>query len=297
MASSTCDGAGLPPRPLDNNYIHLLVPQQPHSLSRCEASLLADVSKGSGGSEQDLSTAISSQTMNSLPPTYENDDDISTEPFVNQPITKSLWRYPVKFVSASSSDTAIKPAAPKPLSIADQYLAIVFPNGLPKTESTHPICPTCNERITEADERAHFLSIGHQMAIPRGPTPSSIDRTRMGLKYMEKYGWDVDSRKGLGATGEGIVNPIIPKEKRDKHGVGVQVGKKAVAEKPREILDAAQMKKKVAEDKKKAEKLQRMFYGDDKVEQYLQELDSQTPSTRNGVSLGAFRVNKKRRKR
>jgi hypothetical protein len=237
--------------------------------------------------------------MNSLPPAYENDDDISTEPFVNQPVTKGLWRYPVKFVSASSEDPAIKLPAPKPLSIADQYLAIVFPNGPPKEEIKHPICPTCNEPITEADDQAHFLSIGHQMSLPRNPTPSSIDRTRMGLKYMEKYGWDVDSRKGLGVAGEGILHPIMPKEKRNTHGLGMKAtDKKAEVEKPKETLDASQMKKRVAEEKAKAEKLRRMFYNDDAVEQYLQELDNQQPASgsRNGMNLGAFRVTKRRKR-
>lgn len=305
VASSACDSADLPSRRTltstpNFTFIYLRLPQRPPSLLRCEVSLLAVVSKISHLWSYTNSSLFQNRItgiMNSPPPTYEDDDDVSTEPFVNQPVTKSLWRYPVKFVSASSTDTAIKPAAPKPLSIADQYLAIVLPNGLTKKEVTHPICPTCKEPITEADERAHFLSIGHQMAIPRGPTPSSIDRTRMGLKYMEKFGWDVDSRKGLGATGEGILAPIIPKEKRDNYGLGLKVEKqKDVEEKAKENLDAGKMKKKIAEDKKKAERLQRMFYGDDNVEQYLEELDSHTASTGNGISLGAFKVTKKGRR-
>lgn len=64
------------------------------------------------------------------------------------------------------------------------------------------------------------------MSLPRTHTPSSIDRSRMGLKYMEKYGFDVDARRGLGATGEGILHPIIPKEKRDNYGLGIK-GKEA----------------------------------------------------------------------
>ncbi|KAF2272610.1 uncharacterized protein EI97DRAFT_348248, partial [Westerdykella ornata] len=201
-----------------------------------------------------------------------DDDDISTAPFTSQPITKGLRNHPVKFVSATTT-TAPPSAAPKPVSIADQYLAIVFPNGVPKPEVSHPICPTCGEPITQADERAHFLSLGHQMSLPRTHTPSAIDRSRMGLKYMEKFGFDVDARRGLGASGEGILHPIIPKEKRDTYGLGIKGTVATVGtEQLKEVLDAGGVKKKAAEEKKKAEKLRRMFYGDDDKEKYLEEL-------------------------
>jgi hypothetical protein len=238
--------------------------------------------------------------MSTLPPTYD-DDDISTEPFTNLPVTKGLRRYPVKFVAASSSEPQAEPesTAPKPLSFAEQYLAIVFPNGVPKDpEVTGPICPICKEAITEKDEAEHNRSIGHRLSLPRAKFPSSIDRTRMGLKYLEKYGFDVDSEKGLGADGEGILHPIVVKEKHDTHGLGLQVDKKSTVEKLKESGDAAKMRKKAVEDKKKAEKLQRMFYGDDDVEKYLEELESQKQpgSSGGGLDLGAFKVTKRRKR-
>ncbi len=103
------------------------------------------------------------------------------------------------------------------------------------------------------------------------------------MKYMQYYGWDVDARVGLGARGEGMLFPLVPKEKRDKLGLGIDkkneerrkklVNGSAVAQ-PGEIrLDAGKMKKLAKVEKRKHEKLHRMFYGNDEVEKYLGELD------------------------
>jgi hypothetical protein len=88
----------------------------------------------------------------------------------------------------------------------------------------------------------------------------------------------VDARVGLGASGQGILFPIVPKEKRDKYGVGVD--KKQVEKEKRagmvlkEVkLDAGKIRKLDAVQKKKHAKLQRLFYGDDKVERHLSGLD------------------------
>jgi hypothetical protein len=119
----------------------------------------------------------------------------------------------------------------------------------------------------------------------------------MGLKYMERHGFDIDSRKGLGVEGEGRLYPIIPKEKQDKYGIGVEVKKDGVVNiKPREVkLDAGQVRKKATEDKKKAEKLRKMFYEDDKVTQYLGELEEDSGGKH--LDLGAFKTAKQAGKR
>ena len=120
----------------------------------------------------------------------------------------------------------------------------------------------------------HYLSPVHQAALPEIQTPSSIDRTRLGLKLLQRHGFDVDARMGLGATGQGMLFPIVPKEKRDKLGLGVD--KKAVERERKEALapkgatlDAGQTRKLAAQQKLKHEKLQSMFYGDDKLDKYL----------------------------
>jgi hypothetical protein len=202
-----------------------------------------------------------------------NEDGASTKPFTEQPAYGyGLWRNPINFVPASSG---LPPTVSPPNnSLAEKYLAIVFPNGQPQQEeSAFPLCGTCGAPVKEADTRAHYLSSVHQLSLPRANTPSSIDRTRFGLKYMEKHGWDVDARIGLGAEGQGMLFPIVPKEKRNTHGLGVQIKKGGrVVEKKVQTLDAGKVRKMVESEKKKDERLRRMFYGDEKVEKYLGQL-------------------------
>jgi hypothetical protein len=91
---------------------------------------------------------------------------------------------------------------------------------------------------------------------------------------MEKHGWDVDARIGLGAEGQGMLFPIVPKEKRNTHGLGVQTKKGGkIVEKRLQKLDAGKVRKMAESEKKKDERLRRMFYGDEKVEKYLGQLE------------------------
>jgi hypothetical protein len=208
--------------------------------------------------------------------TRYNDTDISTAPFVQHPAYgRGLWRNPITFVPATPSSIPVSVPA-KPNSLAAAYLAIVFPNGLPeqKNDGAYPICGICTAPIQEPDDRAHYLSPLHQAALPTAPTPSGIDRTRMGLKYLEKHGFDVDARVGLGACGQGRLFPILPKEKRDKLGLGVDI-KRIEREKkeglvPKDVkLDAGKVRRLEKVQKRRHEKLQGMFYGDERVERLL----------------------------
>lgn len=216
-------------------------------------------------------------------PRYD-DADVSTLPFTSHSTYgRGLWKNPIAFVPAAP---ATVPAPSKPVdgqSIAQKYLEIMFPNGQPMPEpDAYPLCGICGEPVKETDHRIHFLSAAHQAALPRAPVPSAIDRTRMGLKYMQSFGWDVDARVGLGARGEGMLFPLVPKEKRDKLGLGIDkkveerrkglISGRGVA-KPGEIrLDAGKIQKLAKVEKRKHDKLQRMFYGNDEVEKYLGEL-------------------------
>ncbi|KAF2704521.1 hypothetical protein K504DRAFT_118409 [Pleomassaria siparia CBS 279.74] len=207
-------------------------------------------------------------------PDDENEDGVSTRPFVEQPAYgHGLWRSPINFIPAARALPEV-PAAPSPdpNSVAARYLAIVFPSGQPKLESdAYPLCGVCGAPVKE-DQRAHMMTPVHQSAVPRAPVPSSIDRTRMGLKYLKKHGFDVDSRMGLGVNGQGMLFPIVPKEKRNKHGLGVQIQKGTVEKQAMVRLDAGKVRKMVESDKKKHERLQRMFYADEKVDKYLGDL-------------------------
>lgn len=217
-------------------------------------------------------------------PRYE-DSDVSTAPFTtHSAYGRGLWKNPIAFVPAAPE---VKPSPSNAVdgpSIAQKYLAIMFPNGQPTPNpDTYPLCGICGEPVKESDHRIHFLSAAHQAALPRAPIPSAIDRTRMGLKYMQNYGWDVDARVGLGVRGDGMLFPLVPKEKRDKLGLGID--KKAEERRKRLVsgggvarpgevrLDAGKIQKLAKVEKRKHETLQRMFYGNDDVEKYLGELD------------------------
>ncbi len=224
------------------------------------------------------------QRENDSPEDEDDDADISTVPFVQQrAFGRGLWKDPINFVSASSDTPVPKPSSSNGQTIAEKYLAIMFPDGMAAPEpEAYPLCAICSAPVKESDHRIHYLSPTHQAALPRAPTPSSIDRTRMGLMYMKKYGYDVDARRGLGANGQGMLFPLMPKEKRDRFGLGVDrkehVAQKALggatAFEVREgKLDAGRVRKLAGIEKKKHEKLQKMFYGNDEVEKYLGQLN------------------------
>ena len=111
----------------------------------------------------------------------------------------------------------------------------MLPNGLiSPNPSEPPICDLCGDPITEKNECKHSQSVGHRPALPKINTPVGIDRTRMGLKFMEKYGFDVDAGKGLGATEQGILHPITVKNKQNTWGLGMEkIIRKEKAEKRR----------------------------------------------------------------
>ncbi|KAJ4296510.1 hypothetical protein N0V90_006555 [Kalmusia sp. IMI 367209] len=205
-----------------------------------------------------------------------DDGDISTVPFTEQRAYGSgLWKRPIKFVSASTQAPGVTASSKiDGRSFAERYLAIVSPNGPPPKVEVYPTCGICGGPVTESNHRDHFLSPVHQAALPEIHTPSGIDRTRLGLKVLEKHGFDVDARMGLGAGGQGMLFPIMPKEKRDKLGLGVDKKlierEKKGAVMPRQgTLDAGKVRKLAAVQKKRDEKLHKMFYGDGKEDRYL----------------------------
>lgn len=235
---------------------------------------------------------MTGSTIQSMPEeeVYEDDPryddaDISTVPFVQQhPFGRGLWKNRINFVPATTNH----PVAPTTSTtigktMAEKYRAIMFPNGesQPRAEA-YPSCGICGEPVKETDQRIHFLSPAHQAALPRAPIPSAIDRTRMGLKYMSKHGYDVDARVGLGASGQGMLFPLVPKEKRDKLGLGTDkkehakrraLGGASTFEVKEGRLDAGKVRKLASVEKRKHDKLQKMFYGNDEVEKYLGQLD------------------------
>jgi hypothetical protein len=91
------------------------------------------------------------------------------------------------------------------------------------------------------------------------------------LRYLESYGWDPDSRRGLGATGEGIREPIKGKLKADTVGLGAVLPSPAVEKRKEKVqkLNAKQVRKGHVEARKRGVRLREMFYQDEKVLKYL----------------------------
>jgi hypothetical protein len=164
----------------------------------------------------------------------------------------------------------------------------------PDEETSNPqVCEICNLPISESVEassisensctfdstadprpvkaRPHEASLAHQVCLTHSHPPSHLDRNRKGLAYLSSYGWDPDSRVGLGASGQGIQYPIKTKPKDDKLGIGVVLpGERERTKKEKPIkLDAGEVRKLQEKDKKKAERLREMFYRNDDVERYL----------------------------
>ncbi|GKZ21246.1 hypothetical protein AbraIFM66951_011638 [Aspergillus brasiliensis] len=211
------------------------------------------------------------------------------------------------------------PAAPAGQSIANKYLSIVLPKpasspatpiqsqSTPDSEPTsdsHPhsdkdaaeICPVCNLPYTtptpstslegeEGEQKRHIheATLPHQLSLPHSHPPSHLDRTRPGLRYLAAYGWDPDSRVGLGPQGrEGIREPVKGKVKEDTVGLGAVVPnvkdkdkgggrgvQKNTKQKEKKILNAKEVRRGQLEERKKGERLRELFFQDEDVLRYL----------------------------
>lgn len=150
-------------------------------------------------------------------------------------------------------------------------------HSAPPLPTSNTTCEVCKLPLAPSESEAHKShesSIAHQVCLAHSHPPSHLDRTRHGLRYLESYGWDPDSRVGLGASGrEGIREPLKGKLKADTVGLGAAVPSPTSVEKKKkdkvQKLDAKQVRKGHMEARKKREKLQEMFYQDDDVLRYL----------------------------
>ena len=229
-----------------------------------------------------------------------SDDDEYFLPLQDQRVFGAgIKRKRVQFVPSSSGATATadstQPNEAKK-NAGDHYLSIVLKRqpptkekiadaaSEPTTEIVQPaaiLCEICNLALTTPPPDAttseakittapHEASVAHQVCLAHSYPPSHLDRRRAGLKYLSSYGWDPDSRLGLGADGEGIRAPIKAKEKRDTAGLGVVVKKNAgMKERVVKRLGAKEVRKGVEDERKKGDRLREMFYRDENVEKYL----------------------------
>lgn len=222
-----------------------------------------------------------------------------------------IKRKGVRFVPAteSSSSASLPPAKSSGQSVQDFYLSLVLPqktstiskassatkdtsadsehtgNDHDPEQSEH-VCQVCHlplsSSITSSEHdatttnhdprsRPHEASLAHQVCLTHSHPPSHLDRNRKGLTYLSNFGWNPDSRLGLGKEGQGIQFPIKTKPKDDKLGIGVVLPKEADRRKKEKVekLDAGKVRKMQEKDKQKTQRLQEMFYRNDDVERYL----------------------------
>jgi hypothetical protein len=198
--------------------------------------------------------------------------------------------------------TTLVSVAPTPTKAAfttsqDRYLSIIqkkrdgspqhiksrSPTPTADAKSTEPLCPICHLPLSAANlgtdpatnssfaKASHESSIAHQVCLTHSYPPSHLDREHVGLKYLSSYGWDPDSRQGLGAKGEGIRAPIKGKIKNDTSGLGIDgrgVAAGQIQKPPPVRLNAKQVRQQEADRKKREPRLRDAFYGKD-LEQYL----------------------------
>lgn len=212
-----------------------------------------------------------------------------------------LKRKRVAFVPSSSARASTTLPHKQPSDVRDRYLSIVLPPAgtLKPDESNHntllasatddtpgdlsnQLCSICSLPLhAPAHKTLHEASIPHQASLPHSHPPSHLPRQHVGLKYLSSYGWNPDSRIGLGAEGDGIRVPIKAKEKHDTVGIGadaeidgdVKRSKRRGTTGHHQVkkLNAKEVRKMEDDNKKKADKLRRAFYQDDEVAKYLGE--------------------------
>ncbi|OAL33557.1 hypothetical protein AYO20_07243 [Fonsecaea nubica] len=220
----------------------------------------------------------------------DTDEDYYIPPQDQRVFGAGIRRKKINFVPASTPDSQISTTKPSTSTNARaRYLAIVLPqdtNNLENTErdlepdQAQGICAVCQQPVAAIDELAtsHEASIAHQVCLKHSFPPSDLDRDRVGLRYLSSYGWDPDSRRGLGAKEEGIRIPIKTKEKNDTVGLRETVDeeetnvlkKKHNPKKEEKIVKLNAKRVRIMDDeaKKRAEKLRQLFYGPD-LEKYL----------------------------
>ena len=132
--------------------------------------------------------------------------------------------------------------------------------------------------------RPHEASIAHQVCMSHSHPPSALDRSRMGMGVLRSQGWDPDARRGLGASQQGIQFPLKARPKDDTLGIGAEAPRDLSApadnsrkkkkkgegqKKARQTYDAKRVRKMVADDRRRTERLRERIFGNSDVEKYL----------------------------
>lgn len=211
-----------------------------------------------------------------------------------------IKRKRIQFVPSTSSVESVSLPTTPSTSVADKYRDVVLKKRVSAERASEPpvetighasqgvvddaapeeradpeqvetTCEICHRPIASSDPiSAHQSSIAHQICLQHSYPPSHLNRRRKGLAVLESQGWDPDSRRGLGAEGEGILHPIKAKENPDRAGIGVKPEILKVVQRPVR-LDAGKVSLMEKAGKKKAERLREAFYRSEDVVKYLGE--------------------------
>ena len=200
----------------------------------------------------------------------------------------------IEFVAATQDSTQYTSS----ISAGELYLSLVLKSRTPSKDvgttdtatydtpsgcstvmqlnSEDALCETCNlplkvsDNAIRATKRPHEASIAHMVCLDHSHPPSNLDRNRLGLKCLSSYGWDPDSRLGLGVCGEGIRAPLKAKVKNDTVGLGVHLREVKGAQIKKTVsLDAKQARRWAFESDKKRQMLREVFYENDDVLKHL----------------------------
>ncbi|KAI9858014.1 MAG: hypothetical protein M1824_004479 [Vezdaea acicularis] len=219
----------------------------------------------------------------------EEEDEEYFIPLIDQRVFGAgIKRKRVQFVPSKPAAAAKGSVRPRTTTTArDRYLSIVLPtpdkvDELPEKpgeikskedEYRGALCEICRLPLS-TDATPHEASLIHQACLEHSHPPSHLDRSRKGLQYLSSYGWDPDSRLGLGAEGTGTRIPIKTTPKNDNLGIGVDPALSRVRSKVvKKRLGAKEIRMQAETEKKKAEKLREIFYRNEDTDKYLGKLD------------------------
>ncbi|RCI16354.1 hypothetical protein L249_2842 [Ophiocordyceps polyrhachis-furcata BCC 54312] len=185
-------------------------------------------------------------------------------------VTRRVEFVPATRTEGEGEGEAAETQATAP-SAADLYASIVLSSREPEPppSTSGATCDVCSLTITTSP-RQHALSAAHQVSLAHSHPPSSLDRSRMGLRTLQSQGWDPDARRGLGLYGEGVPFPLKAEAKHDTRGIGaaaqIPVDKSS---KPAAPVTKQQRAKSAAEERQRAAWLQAELYSRVDVERYL----------------------------
>ncbi|KAI4205420.1 MAG: hypothetical protein LQ350_000463 [Teloschistes chrysophthalmus] len=226
----------------------------------------------------------------------QSDDNEYFVPLQDQRVFGAgIKRKRINFVPPSDPESSGTSKAARP-GAGDRYLSIVFGKdqgnsealSAPATEvasaktiespdrSVQAVCEVCklplsSDEVGWRQSSTHETTIAHQVCVSHSDPPSHLDRNRPGLKYLSSYGWDPDSRTGLGVGGAGIRVPVKAKPKYDTLGIG-SAPTSASAKVKKDVskkLDAKQTREAEAKASRKRHRIQESFYQSEDVQKYL----------------------------